>query len=103
APARAAAIDEAAARWARVCSGEDSTARHQALFELMSISEDDETVNGDLVRARTDASAIARELAELGSILSARERDLLRARLLELDPNGEVGRAMPASPRGSHS
>jgi phytanoyl-CoA hydroxylase len=65
---------------------DDTVRSRRALSALFAISEEDVTINGDLVRARNDPDAILRECATLGPEITGEQRRMLLLRALELDP-----------------
>lgn len=64
----------------------DPVASRRALSVLFAVSEEDVSINGDLVRARNDPDAIVRECATLGPEVTREQRRQLLLRALELDP-----------------
>jgi ectoine hydroxylase-related dioxygenase (phytanoyl-CoA dioxygenase family) len=85
-PRQAEAIDAALRTYrSAVVAGDTVRSRH-ALSALFAVSEEDVSINGDLVRARNDPDAIVREYAGLGSDITREQRRLLLLRALELDP-----------------
>jgi hypothetical protein len=85
-PRQREAIDAALRTYrAAVVAGDDVRSR-RALSDLFAVSEEDVSINGDLVRARNDADAIVREYAGLGSDITREQRRMLLLRALELDP-----------------
>jgi len=86
-------IDRAVAAYrAAVVAGDDARSR-RCLSALFAISDEDVSINGDLVRARNDPDAIVRECAVIGAELTREERRLLLQRALELDPEHAGARA----------
>jgi hypothetical protein len=75
------------------------------LSALFAISEEDVSINGDLIRARTDPDAIMREYPHLGADVPLDHRRLLLQRALELAPEHPEAKAALAdltdSSRGS--
>ncbi len=67
--------------------GGDAQHSRDALSSLFAISEDDVSINGDLIRARTDPDAIMREYPHLSRDVTLDERRQLLLRALELDPD----------------
>lgn len=91
-PRQAEAIDAAfgAYRDAVQAGAGDASSRLSALF---AISEEDMSINGDLIRARTDPDAIVREYAHLGAEVTHEQRRQLLLRALELEPDHAAARA----------
>jgi ectoine hydroxylase-related dioxygenase (phytanoyl-CoA dioxygenase family) len=91
---RQAGLIEAALRAYRdaVLAGDAARSR-QCLSALFAISEEDSSINGDFIRARTDPDAIVREYAHLGPEVTREERRQLLLRALELDPAHAGARA----------
>jgi ectoine hydroxylase-related dioxygenase (phytanoyl-CoA dioxygenase family) len=78
---------DAAVRAHRAAVLTDDPARsRRRLSALFAIGEDDVSVNGDLIRARTDPDAIVREYGVLGPDVTREQRRQLLQRALELDP-----------------
>jgi len=75
-----------------VIAGERDAARRR-LNALFAIGEEDVSINGDLIRARTDPDAIVREYAHLGAEVTEQQRRQLLLRALELDPEHAAARA----------
>lgn len=71
----------------------DAARSRRCLSALFAISEDDVSINGDLIRARTDPEAIVREYANLGRDVTHEARRMLLLRALELDPEHAAARA----------
>ncbi len=75
-----------------VLAGDDAGSR-RALNALFAISEEDVSINGDLIRARTDPDAIMREYPHLGSDVPLDHRRQLLLRALELAPENADAQA----------
>lgn len=75
-----------------VLANDEARAR-RCLNVLFAISEDDLSINGDLIRARTDPDAIVREYAHLGPEVTREQRRQLLLRALELDRENATAQA----------
>jgi ectoine hydroxylase-related dioxygenase (phytanoyl-CoA dioxygenase family) len=92
-PRQAAAIDAAFRAYREaVLAGDDARGR-RCLGALFAIGEEDVSINGDLIRARTDPDAIVREYAHLGAEVTDEQRRQLLLRALELDPQHAAAKA----------
>jgi ectoine hydroxylase-related dioxygenase (phytanoyl-CoA dioxygenase family) len=89
-PRQGALIDAAARAYRAAVLAEDSTRSRRCLSALFAIGEEDVSINGDLIRARTDPDAIVREYESLGAEVSREQRRQLLLRALELEP-GHAG------------
>lgn len=85
-PRQGGAIDAALARYRAAVLGDDAGLVERCLGALFAIGEEDLSINGDLIRARTDPDAIVREYVVLGPEVGREERRQLLLRALELDP-----------------
>ncbi len=85
-PRQGAAIDGALRTYRAAVLAGDAVRSRRALSALFAISEEDVSINGDLVRARNDPDAILRECATLGPEITREQRRQLLLRALELDP-----------------
>ncbi|MBX3026436.1 phytanoyl-CoA dioxygenase family protein [bacterium] len=92
-PGQAALIDAAWRAFRDAVDAGDAAREARCLGRLFAIGEDDVSINGDLIRARTDAEAIVREYAHLGAEITASQRRQLLLRALELDPDHAAARA----------
>jgi hypothetical protein len=71
----------------------DDTRSRRCLSALFAISEEDMSINGDLIRARTDPDAIVREYSHLGPEVTREQRRQLLLRALELDRGNATAQA----------
>ena len=83
---RREAIDAAVRTYRAAVVAGDTVRSRRALSALFAVSEEDVSINGDLVRARNDPDAIVREYATLGPEITREQRRQLLLRALELDP-----------------
>ncbi|MFN8641280.1 MAG: phytanoyl-CoA dioxygenase family protein [Candidatus Binatia bacterium] len=92
-PGQVGLIDAAWRAYREAAAAGDAARSARALGRLFAIGEDDVNINGDLIRARTDAEAIVREYAHLGAEITPAQRRQLLLRALELDPGHAAARA----------
>jgi ectoine hydroxylase-related dioxygenase (phytanoyl-CoA dioxygenase family) len=85
-PRQAELIDAAVRAYRAAVRADDTVRSRRCLSALFAIGDDDASINGDLIRARTDPDAIVRECATLGTEVTREERRQLLLRALELDP-----------------
>ena len=92
-PRQAGLIDAALRAYREAVLANDAARSRRCLSTLFAISEEDLSINGDLIRARTDPDAIVREYANLGPEVTIEERRYLLLRALELDPEHAAAKA----------
>jgi ectoine hydroxylase-related dioxygenase (phytanoyl-CoA dioxygenase family) len=91
-PRQVGAIDNSLRVYRDAVLANDDARSRRCLSALFAISEEDLSINGDLIRARTDPDAIVREYAHLGEDVTREERRQLLLRALELDPENTTAR-----------
>ncbi len=92
-PRQAGLIDAALRDYRDAVLANDVARSRRCLSSLFAISEEDLSINGDLIRARTDPDAIVREYASLSPEVTREERRSLLRRALELDPEHAAAKA----------
>lgn len=92
-PRQVQAIDTAFRAYRSAVDAGDETGARNRLSALFAISEEDVSINGDLIRARTDPDAIMREYPHLGADVTFDHRRLLLLRALELEPGHPEAKA----------
>lgn len=85
-PRQGEAIDAAVRTYRAAVLAADTVRSRRTLSALFAVSEEDVSINGDLVRARNDPDLIVRECASLGPEITREQRRQLLLRALELDP-----------------
>lgn len=92
-PRQSGAIEAAFAAYREAVRAGNQDAASTRLSALFAIGEEDVSINGDLIRARTDPDAIVREYAHLGAEVTHEQRRQLLLRALELAPDHSAARA----------